>query len=229
MWGKSFPAVREGGTSHLHPLAYPLHMACMKKGGAELVNALVHAGAQLECRKVWSSTTWSSRWEGTSLFRAACFPRYDSVQKLVWQGASLKAPTACTVWGMQQRWESRAQPPPQDDELAAMLHPSTYKWVHVILPLFLCIVLSTLCSYNMSPCIGCRLLQDLDDPWAQGKVLEPRPLNLQFPKVRSFKSAAKAGLERRRLLVLAVLSVCPGPHLPAEVLQHICKQAELAL
>ena len=45
----------------------------------------------------------------------------------------------------------------------------------------------------------------------------------------SFKSAAQPGLERRRLLVLAVLSAQPDPDLPAGVLQHICILAELVL
>ena len=123
MWAKSFPAAREGGRAHLHSLAYPLHMACMKEGGAELVNALVHAGAQMECKKVWSGTKWTAHWEGTPLFRAASFPRYDSVQELVWQGASLKAPTACTAEVLRQRWEETARPPPHDAEQLCVFGP----------------------------------------------------------------------------------------------------------
>ena len=45
----------------------------------------------------------------------------------------------------------------------------------------------------------------------------------------SFKSVAQAGLVRRRLLVLAALSVQPGPRLPAGVLRHVCLLAELVL
>ena len=75
-------------------MAYPLHRACMKDEGAELVAALVRAGAQLESRKFWWGGPPSGRtqcWEGTPLFTAACIARYDSVQELVWQGASLRA------------------------------------------------------------------------------------------------------------------------------------------
>ena len=83
-------------------MAYPLHRACMKDAGAELVDALVCAGAQLESRAVWRGTGWrTQRWEGTPLFKAACVARYDSVQELVWQGASLKAPSNCMMEGGQ--------------------------------------------------------------------------------------------------------------------------------
>ncbi len=60
--------------------------------------------------------------------------------------------------------------------------------------------------------------------------MAPKPWNLMPTcALLSFKSAAQAGLERRRLLVLAVLSVQPGPHLPAGLLQHVCMLAELVL
>ena len=74
---------------------YPLHIACMKDGGAKLVDALVPAGAQMECKKSWEGCVPYQ--EGTPLFKAACIARYDSIQELVWQGASLRAPTGCTV------------------------------------------------------------------------------------------------------------------------------------
>lgn len=81
------------------------------------------------------------------------------------------------------------------------------------------------------------MLQDLD-----GQEANYISFGLSPPELRSsdynlmpttallsFKAAVQAGLERRRLLVLAVLSVQPGPHLPADALQHICKLAELVL
>ena len=112
-----------------HRLAYPLHIACMKDGGAELVDALVRAGAQMECWKDWEGCVPYQ--EGTPLFKAACTAHYDSVQELVWQGASLTAPTNCTVANAHLSavclWNGTPGPPPHDAELAAVLHPSTYK------------------------------------------------------------------------------------------------------
>ena len=105
----------------------------MMEGAAELVDALVCAGAQMECASLGSGTAWSTHHlESTPLLGAACVARYDSVQELVWQGASLKAP--CTakanpVW----LEETKAGSSCHDAELAAVLHPSTYKWVHVFL------------------------------------------------------------------------------------------------
>ncbi len=106
----------------------------MKDAGAELVDALVCAGAQLESRAVWRGTGWrTQRWEGTPLFKAACVARYDSVQELVWQAASLKAPSNCMMErGQKYLREEISGPPPHDAELAAVLHPSTYRWVHVL-------------------------------------------------------------------------------------------------
>ena len=101
----------KGGGAKLHPLAYPLHRASIKDRGAELVDALVRAGAEMESRAVWSKARWNkvlqveyrTQWGGTPLFRAACLARYDSVQELVWQGASLKAPSHCEVEGGPRR------------------------------------------------------------------------------------------------------------------------------
>ena len=124
---------REGGRARsLHLTDYHLtdflHMACMEEGGAELVDALVCAVAQRECRRQWFGTEWrTQRLEGTPLFRAACIARYDSVQELVWQGASLKAPS--TAMAKSRLQETTAGPQCHDAELAAVLHPSTYKWV----------------------------------------------------------------------------------------------------
>ena len=129
MWAGTYLAPgEEKRRADDHPLAYPLHRACMKDAGAELVDALVRAGAQLESRKVWEGTGWRTQlWEGTPLFKAACIARYDSVQELVWQGASLKAPSNLTTErGRNLLREETCGPPPHDAELAAVLHPSTY-------------------------------------------------------------------------------------------------------
>ena len=109
----------------------------MKDGGAELVDALICAGAHMESGQLWSGTGWRTvPWEGTPLFKAACVARYDSVQELVWQGASLKALSRCTDKEV-LRWmrKETAGPPSHDAELAAVLHPSTYKWVPNLSPL----------------------------------------------------------------------------------------------
>ena len=67
-------------------------------------------------------------------FKAACIARYDSVQELVWQGASSNVPTGSTVTNAHpsalRSRDERAGPPPHDAELAAVLHPSTYKCAH---------------------------------------------------------------------------------------------------
>ena len=115
--------------AHSRHLAYPLHTACMKDRGADSVDALVRAGAQMGSRQRLSGTLKRTLpWEGTPLFKAACTARYDSVQELVWQGASLEAPSNCIVEeGSQWLQEETAGPPPHNAELAAVLHPSTYK------------------------------------------------------------------------------------------------------
>ena len=81
------------------------------------------------------------------------------------------------------------------------------------------------------------MLQVLNGQEAYGEVLGLAHPELRRPTYNlmpttalpSFKSAARAGLESRRLLVLAVLAAQPGPKLPAEMLQPICKLAELVL
>ncbi len=81
------------------------------------------------------------------------------------------------------------------------------------------------------------MLQDLDGQEAYYAVFGipdpdfcPPTYNLlPTTALLSFKSAAQAGLKRRRLLVLAGLAAQPGPQLPAEMLQHICRLAELVL
>ena len=81
----------------------------------------------------------------------------------------------------------------------------------------------------------CRMLQDLDGWKAAWEQFVPSDRIgtgydlMPTTSVLSFKSAAQAGLQRRRLLVLAVLSAQSGPDVPAGVLQHICKLAELVL
>ena len=173
-----------------HRLAYPLHVACMKDGGAELVAALVCAGAQMECRKSWEGCVPYQ--EGTPLFKAACIARYDSVQELVWLGASLKAPAGCTVSrahpSAMSLWDEKAEPPPHDAELAAVLHPTS--------------------------CSVCRVLQDLDGQVAFTQfygllspfISPPHTYNLMpTTALLNFKSAVQAGLQKRRLLGLAVL------------------------
>ena len=146
-------------------MAYPLHRACMKDEGAELVAALVRAGAQLESRKVWWGGPPSGRtqcWEGTPLFTAACIARYDSVQELVWQGASLRALSKCTKEVLSFMQYDRAGPPAHDAELAAILHPSTYRWVLILL--------STVCpaSCHLSSLYLC--LQGVASPQRSGGI-----------------------------------------------------------
>ena len=93
---------------------------------------------------------------------------------------------------------------------------------------------------SLTQCLAvlfCKLLQDLDGQEVHHKVsglLLPRlrgQSNNFYPTTAllSFKSAVQAGLERRRLLALAVLSAQPGPSEPADILQHISKLAELVL
>ena len=64
-------------------------------------------------------------------------------------------------------------------------------------------------------------LDNLEKPFDNYSILSAHLL--------SFKSAAQTGLKTRRQLVLAVLSAWSGPHLPADILQHICKLAELVV
>ena len=89
-----------------------------------------------------------------------------------------------------------------------------------------------------SPCTVCRVLQDLDGQVAFTQVYglgspyisPPHTYNLMpTTALLSFKSAVQASLQRRRLLVLVLLSAQPGFHLPAKILQHICRLAELTL
>ena len=95
---------------------------------------------------------------------------------------------------------------------------------------------STLIIDHASSCVVCRVLQALDGHEAEDLVYGVQRMHGHLsPKfwptcaLLSFKSAAQAGLKRRRLLVLFVLSAQPAPRLPAGVLQHICKLAELVL
>ena len=129
---------REGRRAHSLHLTEFLHEACMMDGGAELVDALVCGGVPMESTSLWSGTEWSTRHlVGTSLFKAACVACYGSVQELVWQGASLKA--SCTAMA-NPTWleEATAGSSCHDAELAAMLHPSTYRWVDFFSLLSVC-------------------------------------------------------------------------------------------
>ena len=116
-----------------------------------------------------------------------------------------------------------------------MLHPSLYRWAYASslqlhgVPSSLFIVV---CPHALFA--GCCKI--LIGQVAFAQVLElysmfyttcfsPQTYNLMpTTALLSFKAALKAGLDRQRLLVLAVLSAQPGFHLPA---QHICKLAEL--
>ena len=62
-----------------HPhMQYPLDVACRKDCGAELVNALVHAGAQMELSQVaWGCGPSTNSVVSTPLFKAAYVARYD--------------------------------------------------------------------------------------------------------------------------------------------------------
>ena len=101
------------------------------------------------------------------------------------------------------------------------------------------LLVRTLCPapFTDLPDCFCRISQDLDGQEADYISFGLNPPELRWSDhnlvpttaLLSFKAAVQAGLERRRLLVLAVLSVQPGTPLPANTLQHICKLAELVL
>ena len=147
MWAGRHPVSRDGERDYNLHLTDLLHMTCTKEGGAQLVAALVRAGAQVECERPFRSTGDSRIYtlEGTPLVKAAFFARYDSVQELVWQGASLKAPCAAEYSSM-SLWDTTAGAPCHDAALAAMLHQSMYRWVHFF---SLLSVLSPLCAQTV--------------------------------------------------------------------------------
>ena len=64
---------------------------------ADLISALLSMGATLECRTTWQTESWQRHylWDGTPLFKAASLAHYDTVQMLVWLGASLGGQCRC--------------------------------------------------------------------------------------------------------------------------------------
>ena len=93
---------------------------------ADLISALLSVGATLESISKWQTESWQRHylWEGTPLFKAASLAQYDSVQMLVWLGASLGGQCRCSTTFSGRKARSL----PEEHVLASHLPPATYRW-----------------------------------------------------------------------------------------------------